>query len=486
MHKSNNLHVPLRPTPAGVNERVYALQVAVEKIAAGEGKGAVRRLIFGPACGSVGDDRFGTVMSTNDSISAIEDEPYQGLYRGAVSHYADARDHLPDRFDLADILRTTREARGWTLEQVADMTRVRRAYLEAFEQAAYDILPPRAFAIGYVKAYAKALGLDEETLADMFKRDVSEPHGRLHAPSGASLDDVKPNYRMYIVVAVALVAAVFIWNIVQRKPIDLSRFNRPGAMGNESWSVGQPLIRDGVVYVSKPKAAPQDQDVPPPYVTPGLEEGFQSIEAAHNQSSAAPVPVQDVLQSRKAFNPRGAIYGSAPENSNVTIQATKSVNLVMRGNDGTVYFAHQLGAGEAFRLPANVQQDLLIDVSDTSAFEMYYNGEYAGAVEALVTPVGKMNARAAQLSAQLDARQAAAGQVSTVYTSVTPAPARPVAQPKSTAPLPYLPTNPAPAPKTAAVKPAAKPVQKPAAEASSSAAAPEAEPAAPASDVPQQ
>ncbi len=422
-------------------------------------------------------------MSTNDSINAIEDEPYQGLYRGAVSHYADARDHLPDRFDLADILRTTREARGWTLDQVADLTRVRRAYLEAFEQAAYDVLPPRAFAIGYVKAYAKALGLDEETLADMYKRDVSEPHGRLHAPSGASLEDVKPNYRMYILVALGLVAAVVVWNVVQRKPIDLSKFNRPGAMGNESWSVGQPLIRDGVVYVSKPKAAPQDQDVPPPYVTPGLEDGFSSIEAAHNQSSAAPVPVQDVLQGRKAFNPRGAIYGSQPENSNVTIQATKSVNLVMRGTDGTVYFAHQIGAGEAFRLPANTQQDLLIDVSDPSAFEMYYNGEYAGAVEALVTPVGKMNARAAQLSAQLDARQAAAGQVSAVYGSVTPAPARPVAQPKSTAPLPYVPNNPAQPAKPVNVKPVIKPAHMPAAETSSSAAAPEADAAAPAADT---
>jgi hypothetical protein len=121
---------------------------------------------------------------------------------------------------------------------------------------------------------------------------------------------------------------------------------------------------------------------------------------------------------------------------------------------------------------------------------MYYNGEYAGAVEALVTPVGKMNARAAQLSAQLDARQAAAGQVSNVYRSATPAPERPVAAPKSTAPLPYLPNNPAtaPAPKPAPLKPAArpaKPVQKPATEATSSTAAPEAEPAAPASDATQ-
>ncbi len=126
----------------------------------------------------------------------------------------------------------------------------------------------------------------------------------------------------------------------------------------------------------------------------------------------------------------------------MTIQATKSVNLVVRGGDGTIYFAHQLGAGEAYRLPLNSQQDQLIDVSDFSAFEIYYNGEYAGGMDALVTPVGKVNARAAQMSAQLDARQAASGQVSNVYRSVTPAPQRPVLAPKSTAPLPYLPAKP--------------------------------------------
>lgn len=380
-------------------------------------------------------------MSINDNINAIEDEPYEGLYRGAVTAYTEARDHLPDRFDLAEILQKARDARGWTLEQVAEMTRVRRAYLEALEQAAYDILPPRAFAIGYVKAYAKALGLDEETLADMFKRDVSEPNGRLQAPSGASLEDVRPNYRLYIGAALSLVAAVVIWNVVQRKPLDFTnKSHRDAAFASQSWSMGVPLIRDGVLYVAKPAPAPKDQDIPAPYFTPGLEAGFASIAAEKNQADGAPVPVQDILQSRKAFNPRGAVYGAQPENSTVTIQAKKSVNLVVRdATNSTVYFAHQMGVGEAYRLPANDQQAVLIDVSDASAIEVYHNGEYAGAMDDKLMPIGRLNARAAQLSAALDARQTAQGQVSTVYRAVAPAPQRPVAAPRQTAPIPYMP-----------------------------------------------
>jgi cytoskeleton protein RodZ len=394
---------------------------------------------------------------SNDTINVIEDEPYEGVYRGAVSTYSQARDHLPDRFDLADILRSTREARGWSLELVSEMTRVRQSYLEALEQAAYDVLPPRAFAIGYVKAYAKALGLDEETLADMFKRDVTDATTRLHAPSGASLEDVKPNYRLYLTAALGLVAAVVIWNIVQRKPIDFSKHNET-IFANQAWSMGVPMIRDGVVFVTKSQPAPQDQDVPAPYATPGLEEGFASMMAARNQASDAPVPVEDVLRARKAFNPRGAIYGAQPDNSAVTIQAKKSVLLVVHdGKNGVVHFVQQLGAGESYRLPLNDLQNALVDVTDITAIEVFHNGEYAGTMDANVMPVAKLNARAAQMAAQLDAQSVVQGTVSPVYRAAAPAPQKPVAAPRNTAPIPYAPAQATPA----AVQPDQTPVPAP-------------------------
>jgi transcriptional regulator with XRE-family HTH domain len=375
----------------------------------------------------------------------IEDEPYQGLYRGeANSAFKGTTDgRLPDRFDLAEILKKTREAQGLSLGEVADMTRVRRAYLEAFEQAAYDVLPPRAFAIGYVKAYAKALGLDEETLADMYKREVAPASVKLHAPSGASLDDVRPNYRLYIGAAVCLVAAVVIWNVVQRQPnLKFGGGNHEAQFGSSSWVRGVPNMLNGVIFVSQPQPAPRDQDVPVPYVTPGLEEGFASMEAAKNANSTAPVPVSDVLQMRKAFNPRGAVYGASPENSSVTIQATKTVNLVVRDpSNGTVYFAHSIGAGEAYRLPLNDQQNLLIDVSDASAFEMYYNGEYAGALDGPVTPIGRINSRAEQLSDALDQKQAQAGQLAGAPRAAPSAPIAPLTVEKPNGPIPYLPSQ---------------------------------------------
>lgn len=378
-----------------------------------------------------------------DVPAAIEDEPYHGLYREKPRPLHETeRAPQADRFDLADILKSRREALGWSLDDVAEITRVKRSYLEALEQAAYDVLPPRAFALGFVKAYAKALGLDEESLADMFRREVSPQNTRLHAPSGASLEDAKPSYRRYIVAAGCLVAAIVAWNIWQHQP-GLHARRGVADIAGTSWAPGVPLIHDGAIYVTRPQPAPPDQDVPVPYVTPGLEAQFASLDAQQASSPQASAP--DAL-TRKAFNPRGAVYGADPEDSVVTIQATRSVNLVLRDGNGNVYFVHQFSPGEAYRLPQSDQQAVLLDVSDPSAFDMFYNGEYAGALEANVTPVGKVNARAMQLSNALDARQAngqgngqSNGQAAARPDLAPPPVVTPKAELRPEGPIPYLP-----------------------------------------------
>lgn len=398
-------------------------------------------------------------MSSSETPSIIEDDAYQGIYHGlgVRGPVLGVENHdRPDRFQLAELLRKTRLAKGLTLDEVAEITRVRRAFLEALEQAAYDVLPSRAFAIGHVKAYAKALGLDEETLADMFKHEIGDPSTRLQAPSGASLEDVKPTYRVYVTAAMCLVAAIAVWNIVQHNPnLFSSKTNDRANLDSKPWSAGVPMIHDGVIYVTRSAAAPKDQDIPPPYVTPGLEAGFASIAAASNHADTAPLPVQDVLQARKAFNPRGAVYGAPPEASNVTVQATKSVNLIVHGSDNTVYFAHELGEGEAYRLPSNTQQDLSLDVSDPTGIEVYYNGEYAGQMDGPTSTIGRLNQRAAQMSAALDTHQAQAGQISTLYKAPAPAPEKPQITAHSDAPIPYMPGTKALAPAPARLTPKA-------------------------------
>ncbi len=76
------------------------------------------------------------------------------------------------------ILKSTREAKGKTLEEVAIITRVKVEYLVALETGKLTTLPGRVYALGFATTYCKYLGVDDEkVLADIkdyyFKNEVN-------------------------------------------------------------------------------------------------------------------------------------------------------------------------------------------------------------------------------------------------------------------------------------------------------------------------
>jgi cytoskeleton protein RodZ len=75
-------------------------------------------------------------------------------------------------------LRHARERMGLSLRDVADRTKIRAAILDAIENNDADRLPPPIFARGFVKAYAREVGLDPETVAGRYLPEPAD------APAG--------------------------------------------------------------------------------------------------------------------------------------------------------------------------------------------------------------------------------------------------------------------------------------------------------------
>lgn len=68
---------------------------------------------------------------------------------------------------LGEKLRQAREERGFTLSEVAEQTRISGLYLESIENDDYRTLPGGIFNKGFVKSYAKFVGINEqEALTD--------------------------------------------------------------------------------------------------------------------------------------------------------------------------------------------------------------------------------------------------------------------------------------------------------------------------------
>lgn len=65
-------------------------------------------------------------------------------------------------------MKAEREKRGLSHQQVSELTRLRRHMIEALEEEAWELLPPPVFVRGFVRSYAKALGLDEKKFLDLY------------------------------------------------------------------------------------------------------------------------------------------------------------------------------------------------------------------------------------------------------------------------------------------------------------------------------
>lgn len=316
--------------------------------------------------------------------------------------HPDWKDVVPsitDAATLGDGLRIARTHSGRSLAELSSITRVPARYLTALEQDDFSVLPNRVFSIGYVRAYAAALGLDEQLAVERFKREAPDPSVPLQPPVGVAFEEVRRYSPRLIAAGLALVLAVVGWNVFQR--VSLMRAPQPSdiAAVPESWTLGAVPGQAQFMRLTAPRPAPPDQTVPALYITPGLEAELTGIDPASPAGLAAAAAAAPPVQ--KAFNPRGATYGASANASQVVIQARKAASLVVRMADGRVLFARQLAAGDAWRAPLGVAAT--VDVSDPAAFDVYLNGEHGGALEAAQTSLNQLNQRAQSL-----ARQAAA------------------------------------------------------------------------------
>jgi len=301
--------------------------------------------------------------------------------------------HLQLGADIGQALRAIREQKKLSLEEVADITRVRRAYLADLEDMRLDRLPSRPFTIGYIRAYAEALGLDGEAAVERFKADEPDLNEPLRAPVGVG--EVKnPRMAAIVAAAVVLLVAIVLWNIAQRAMT--ANAPPPPTAPPKAAAAVLAAQTSGPFKLGAPLPAPVESTTPPPYETPGLPTyNADGTVTAHTQAGAtsgltpATEPAVDLASLPPAFVPNGAIYGVPPgQPSAVTLQALKPVSLIVRGADGAIYFARQFGAGEAYRAPQLA--GLTAEVSQPGNFQVFVGGQSKGVLPAPQVSLNKL------------------------------------------------------------------------------------------------
>ncbi|MFD1135285.1 RodZ domain-containing protein [Paenibacillus urinalis] len=77
--------------------------------------------------------------------------------------------------ELGQQLKEARLQKGLSLDDVQEMTKIRKRYLEAIESGDYKVLPGSFYVRAFIKTYAETVGLNPEELLEGHKKDVPAP-----------------------------------------------------------------------------------------------------------------------------------------------------------------------------------------------------------------------------------------------------------------------------------------------------------------------
>jgi hypothetical protein len=107
------------------------------------------------------------------------------------------------------LLAAARKAAGLELADIARTTRVPLRYLKAIEADDHDALPALPYAQGFVRAFAKAVGLDAEALTIRFRAETTKQPHVPSPPTMAALDERRlPGPGLVLASLIALVAVI--------------------------------------------------------------------------------------------------------------------------------------------------------------------------------------------------------------------------------------------------------------------------------------
>lgn len=117
--------------------------------------------------------------------------------------------HMPAR-TLKEMLTETLEARGLTLERLAELTDIPERFLVALSEGDMQRLPPAPYVRGYLKRIADFLGMDGQALWRLFREEhpVRAPGVADRLPSNRFI--IQSEGKKWIIIVLVFLAILYI------------------------------------------------------------------------------------------------------------------------------------------------------------------------------------------------------------------------------------------------------------------------------------
>ncbi len=221
-------------------------------------------------------------------------------------------------------LRREREMRGISLDDIAAATKIGTRLLRALEEEHFDSLPGGIFNKGYVRAYAKYVGIDEEEAVAEYLTAASEtaPDVRLIAHQNSSTHgDASQSgsvasrggfpFLPVIILLLVIAGAVGGWHLYQQRQGERRESNK----GHEAAATPSSSVGSATIPESSGNPTPEPVGATPSAPTP---ENASASQAA----SSVRGPVQTVEAAENLPHPSNSGTGTAGSESGAPFEVT--------------------------------------------------------------------------------------------------------------------------------------------------------------------
>ncbi|MFL1491700.1 RodZ domain-containing protein [Pseudomonas antarctica] len=233
-----------------------------------------------------------------------------------------------NRVNPGETLRQARESNGWSLAEVALKLNLTTTSLGNLEAGAFDKLPGHTFARGYIRAYAKLLGIDQTVLVQEFDQFTgTDSQGSNVHGLGRIEEPVRVSHTILRIVSLLLLIAVigggFVW--WQDQASQRSKDLTSNAMEHVEVESADGTTQIHPLDEPEDQAVAQAQAVPEAPATaeqPAPEAGTAPAATAAAPAQAVPVtPAAPVAQAAQAHTPPAP----APANTAAAAPAAPAV-----------------------------------------------------------------------------------------------------------------------------------------------------------------
>ncbi|MDP2698409.1 helix-turn-helix domain-containing protein [Thalassospira sp.] len=322
------------------------------------------------------------------------------------------------------LLRHHRTSHGQSIEDVCQLLRIRKIYIEAIENCDYSALPGAPYGLGFVKAYAEHLGLDGSEIVRRYKEESNTPEMRRELSFPKPVQESRVPGGGVLLVAVLLgLGAYGGWyymssqgktfaDLVDPLPDRLEGLSNTTEKTNNAEVVVAPR---SIETAADARAAEAPADAPATVIVP---EGETSVDVTEQPTVAEETPAEIAEEPEAGVDPDevaeapaeitvtpeveavpepapqasapaeiaavpaapevgaagGArVFGALNTDSRVTISAVETSWVRIRENDGNILLTRMLSPGDTYRVPN--RDGLKLEVGNAGALALNVDGQ---------------------------------------------------------------------------------------------------------------